>query len=286
VDGAARAARPNRSLTPDNSASSLRKEPTNRSLRPRCLRKQGVRDREAGSFDSQVVLVDRFDCRSRRAACGVVRSRAKSSRKRRGLAPPHRSEERKSVGSRARVAKPEFRWRVHVRGAGESRRRVDTRRGKALRAVKPISFDEGVAAAVLAVSGGFGRPAPRQGASEARSSSSRTVENAVATGRRLRGSSIGKPTRSSRRSHPRQKTKGAWSNSSKLAAPRQGCSHSSRSVGLWLQRTWPGSRKRSGSPRESDRSSRCSCRENRAVAEIGETRLLRLGRGESQDLAG
>jgi hypothetical protein len=123
-DDAARAANPFQPLTREHSASSLRKEPTNRSLRPRSPRKQGVRDREAGSFDPQVVLVDRFDCRSRRAACGVVRSRAKSSRKRRGLAPPHRSEERKSVGSRTRVAKSGARWRVRVRGAGESRHRA------------------------------------------------------------------------------------------------------------------------------------------------------------------
>jgi hypothetical protein len=68
-----------------------------------------------------------------------------------------------------------------------------TRRGKALRAVKPISFDEEVAEAVLVVSRGFGRAASRQGASEARSSSSRAVDKAVAKGHRLRVSSIGKP---------------------------------------------------------------------------------------------
>lgn len=112
-----------------------------------------------------------------------------------------------------------------------------TRRGKALRSVESTSFDEEVAEAVLAVSWGFGRTALRQGASEARSSSSRAVENAVAKGRRLRVSSIGKPTRSSRRPHPRQTTVGVWSNSPKLAAPRQRRSHSSGPVGLWLQRT-------------------------------------------------
>jgi hypothetical protein len=112
-----------------------------------------------------------------------------------------------------------------------------TRRGKALRAVKPSSFDEGLAEAVLAAERGFGPATSRQGASEARSSSSRAVENAVAKERRLRDSSIGKPTRISRRSHPRQKTKGVWSNSPKLVARRQPRSHSSRSVGLWLQRT-------------------------------------------------
>jgi len=111
-------------LTRDNSASSLRKEPMNRS--PASLRREseGCDAAGAGSFDSPVVLVDRFDCRSRRAARGVVRSRAKSSRRRRGLASPHRSEERKSVGSRPRVAKPEARWRVRVRDGRESGHRA------------------------------------------------------------------------------------------------------------------------------------------------------------------
>jgi hypothetical protein len=52
--------------------------------------------------------------------------------------------------------------------------------------VKPISFDEGVAEAVLAATRGFGPAASRQGASEARSSSSCAVENAATKGRRLR----------------------------------------------------------------------------------------------------
>jgi hypothetical protein len=64
-----------------------------------------------------VVLVDRFDCRSRRAARGTVRPRAKSPRKRRRLVLPHCSEGRKSVrkpdsGGKARgtVAGPRSRW--------------------------------------------------------------------------------------------------------------------------------------------------------------------------------
>jgi hypothetical protein len=40
-------------------------------------------------------------------------------------------------------------------------------------------------------------------------------------GRRLRDSSIGKPTRNRRRSLPRQKTVGTWANVPKLAAQRQ-----------------------------------------------------------------
>jgi hypothetical protein len=102
-------------LTREHSASPLRKEMANRPPYPRSARKRRVRNR--GRVPSvQVVLVDRFDCRSRRAARGNVRSRAKSSRKRRGLVLPHRSEGRKSVGSRPRVAKPGDRWRVRVRG--------------------------------------------------------------------------------------------------------------------------------------------------------------------------
>jgi hypothetical protein len=111
-------------LTRDNSASSLRKEPMNRARAPLPRESGGRRAAGAGSFDSPVVLVDRFDCRSRRAARGVVRSRAKSSRRRRGLASPHRSEERKSVGSRPRVAKPEARWRARVRDGRESEHRA------------------------------------------------------------------------------------------------------------------------------------------------------------------
>lgn len=147
-DPQARADDPLQPLTRDNSASSLRKEPTNRLLRPAPCASKGPGG-EAGFIDSQVVLVDRFDCRSRRAARGVVRSRAMSSRKRRGLVlPQRRAKERRKpvVGGKALepVAGPRS-------GGRESERPAGTRRGKALRAVKPISFDEGVAEAVLVV---------------------------------------------------------------------------------------------------------------------------------------
>jgi hypothetical protein len=183
------------------------------------------------------VLVDRFDCRSRRAARGVVRSRAKSSRKRRSLAPPHRSEGRKSVGSRPGVAKPEVRWRVRVEAVAKAIALRATRRGKALRAVKPTSFDEEVAESVLAATRGFGPAASRHGASEARSSSSRAAENAAAKGRRLRDPSIRDATRSSRRSRPRQKTMVVWSSTPKLAALRQQAQSLESSGGASLQRT-------------------------------------------------
>jgi hypothetical protein len=108
-------------LTRDHSTSPLRKETASRPPYPRSARKRRVRIAD-GFRRSLVVLVDRFDCRSRRAARGDVRSRAKSSRKRCGLALPHRSEGRKSVGSRPRVAKSAARWRVRVRGVRESGR--------------------------------------------------------------------------------------------------------------------------------------------------------------------
>jgi hypothetical protein len=109
-----------------------------------------------GSIDLPVVLAVRFDCRSRRAARGIVRPRAKSSRKRRSLALPHCSEGRKSVGSRSGTAKSRARWRAHVRGASCKRRTEwATRRWKALRAGKVASFDEEATEAVLAVLGEF-----------------------------------------------------------------------------------------------------------------------------------
>jgi hypothetical protein len=125
-------------LTRDNSASSLRKGLMNRLLRVHALcESRGWRSGKRVTSDPSVVLVDRFGCRSRRAARGVVRSRAKSSRKRRGLALPHCSEGRKSVGSRPRVAKPGVRWRVRVRGGRESDRRAgnSSREGASVRGI-------------------------------------------------------------------------------------------------------------------------------------------------------
>jgi len=48
------------------------------------------------------------------------------------------------------MAKSRVRWRVRVRGGREAIVERATRRGKALRAVKLIFFDEKVAEAVLA----------------------------------------------------------------------------------------------------------------------------------------
>jgi len=184
------------------------------------------------------VLVDRFDCRSRRAARGVVRSRAKSPRKRRGLALPH-------VAKGERASEAGHGWQNPRSGGGSAFEAVAkaiaeraTRRGKALRAVKPALFDEGAAEAVLAATGGLGLAASRQGASEARSSSSRAVENAAVKGHRLRDPRSGMPPGAAgartlvRRRRERGRARRSWRRYVKKR------SHPGRPVGLWLQRTW------------------------------------------------
>jgi len=228
-------------------------EPSSASARRAKVR--GARSR-SGFHRSAVVLVDRFDCRSRRAACGVVRSRAKSSRKRRGLVPPHRSEGRKSVGSRTRVAKPGDRWRV-------SSYEQATRRGKALRAGKVTSF----------LTKGWRKRSWRRcevSASRRRDRERQrfvrpprvAADKAAAKGRRLRDSLIGSPTRSSRRSHPRQTT--GWRVDELAEA---GSAPSERAATRAVRWSFGSSERGGGresvffSPRESDRSSRYSCRE-------------------------
>lgn len=247
-------------LTRDNSASSLRKEPTERLPYPRD--RESDRARPGSGFPRfAVVLVDRFDCRSRRAARGTVRSRAKSSRKRRGLAHPHVARgERASEAGRG--------WQNPRSGGGSAFEAVAkaiveraTRRGKALRAVKPTSFDEGVAEAVLAAAAGFGLTASRQGASEARSSSSRAVENAAAKGHRLRDPRSGMPPGAAgartlvRRRRARGRIRRSWRryvNSAATRVVRWGFGSSGRVE----------SARARSAPRESDRSSRCSCRKS------------------------
>jgi len=225
-------------LTRDHSASPLRKEPANRLQRVEPGAKASGTRAGSGFHRFAVVLVDRFDCRSRRAARGVVRSRAKSPRKRRGLALPHVAKgERASEAGRG--------WQSPRSGGGSAFEAVAkaiaeraTRRGKALRAVKPALFDEGAAEAVLAATGGLGLAASRQGASEARSSSSRAVENAAVKGHRLRDPRSGMPPGAAgartlvRRRRERGRARRSWRRYVKKR------SHPGRPVGLWLQRTW------------------------------------------------
>jgi hypothetical protein len=185
-----------------------------------------------------VVLVGCFDCRSRRAARGTVRSRANSSRKRRSLVLPLCSEGRKSVGSRVRAAKLEVGGGLAARQLAKAGGRVGTRRWKALRAGKTVSFDEGAAEAVLAVGRSFGFGVSRQEASEVGSSSLLTVENAGAEGRRSRGSSIERPRQERTAPAPSSDDERSVDRKPpKLVMHRQVHDHSSCSLGLWLHRT-------------------------------------------------
>jgi len=84
---------------------------------------------EAGvSTDPAVVLVDRIDCRSRRAAFGVethgrwVRGGLTSSR-------PSQQGRRTSVGSRIEAAKPRDRWRASRRESGARHSSMEGARG-------------------------------------------------------------------------------------------------------------------------------------------------------------
>jgi hypothetical protein len=166
------------------------------------------------------VPVERFDCRSRRAARGTVRPRAKSSRKRRRLALPHRSEGRKSVRKPESGGKVRSRWRVRVRGHGESHGRAGTRRWKALRAGKANPFDEGWVEAVLVMS--LEASAPKGIAT----GSVRGMFFLLVRGRQRRGEGVPSEGSDDRETPPgthgartlRQTTKGAWSNSPKLAS--------------------------------------------------------------------
>jgi hypothetical protein len=201
-------------LTRDYSASSLRKEREPTSASARRAKVRGARS-GSGFHRSAVVLVDRFDCRSRRAARGVVRSRAKSSRRRRGLVSPHRSEGRKSVGSRPAGGKTRGPVAGQLSRAGNSSIEGASGRGSRSFLTKgrwKWSWWRREASAPRRCDRERQRLVhpPRAAA-----------EKAAAKGRRLRATSIWRPTRSSRRSHPRQKTGGVWMDSPKLAALRQ-----------------------------------------------------------------
>jgi len=221
-----------------------------------------------------VVLVGCFDCRSRRAARGTVRSRANSSRKRRSLVLPLRSEGRKSVGSRVRAVKLEVGGGPAARQFAKAEGRVGTRRWKALRAGKTVSFDEGAGRSGSGGTSRFRLRVSRQGASEVGSSSLLTVENAGAEGRRSRGSSIERPRQERTAPAPSSDDERSVDRKPpKLVMHRQVHDHSSCSLGLWLHRTCRG--RKIASPRES--SVRAGARVVIAVAEVGEKHLLDRG---------
>lgn len=193
-----------------------------------------------------------------------MRSRVNSSRKRRSLVLPLVAKgERASEAGFGRQSSRSVagsRPRQFAKAEG----RVGTRRWKALRAGKTVSFDEGAAEAVLAVGRGFGFGISRHGASEVGSSSSLTVENAGAEGRRSRGSSIERPRQERTAPAPSSDDERSVDRKPpKLVLHRQVHDHSSCSLGLWLHRTCRG--REIASPRESSvragtRVVICSCR--------------------------
>jgi hypothetical protein len=122
---------------------------------------------ERGSVDRAVVLVDRIDCRGRRAARGPRDTRANSPRNRRESSPSVREHRR---GERA----PEAGSRRQSReiGGGRSLRMWAPHMSisKALRAGEAVFVDARAAEAVLApreLSARPGGSGARQGASEA-----------------------------------------------------------------------------------------------------------------------
>jgi len=150
----------------------------------------------AGFLVITVVLVDRIDCRSRRAAHGPSRPRAKSPRTTtRGLAVP-----RESAGAVKKRRKPDPRRQARgpVAGSdGRSRERSPhrqrgTRRGKALWVVNTAPFDEGAAEAILVSRGSLGfRPREAAGRDRGRQNPSASFESGrerpPRSGRRPRG---------------------------------------------------------------------------------------------------
>lgn len=175
-------------------------------------RKLGVRAHRAGSFGSQVVLAECFDCRSRRATRGAKRPRAKSSRKRRCLALLIRATGEGALeagfGRQSSRSVAGSRPRPFVKADG----RVSTRRGKALRIGKAVSFERGRGGSGSGgrseVSASACRDRERQRLDRPPRSRLKTPERRGAVRGALRSRS---PARNGRRPHPRQMTKGAWS---------------------------------------------------------------------------
>jgi len=153
--------------------------------------------RSCGVQSSVVVLADRIDCRSRQAARGPSRPKAKSFRTTmKGSSPSARERRRGERASEAgsSVAKPRDRWRAPSKPVG-SRERIDLGapvEGRRFGSGKSSPFDEGAAEAVLVPRKcpGFtdsGRLRGATGSVRGRTSASRMAENAKPRWHRQRG---------------------------------------------------------------------------------------------------
>ena len=222
-----------------------------------------MRALRAGSIDSPVVLAVRFDCRSRRAARGTVRPRAMSPRKRRSLVLPPR--ERRAKKRRKPVADGKVRGTV---AGSRSRSVVKT----ALRAGNSsVEGASGREKSLLLTKRRRKRSPYRH--VELRLQTRRTRERqrhvlpprARSKTPSRRGAVRGvhrsrDPTRNVRRPRRRQMTHGAWSIMPKLVCAPSSALHSSRPLGLWLQRACR-SRESVNVTSRVERPCRCSCRD-------------------------
>jgi hypothetical protein len=158
------------------------------------------------SVGSSVVLANRYDCRSRRAARGVERSRAMSPRKRRRLVSRLRgAKERRKPSLDGKVQA--LGWRARARGAVKAEPSEHSSIEGVLSRENHCPLTGRWRKRFWLVSKGF-RPGGdrRQGTSEVDSHSSSAAEKAAAAERRAEGPSIGEPTRNPRRSRPCRKT--------------------------------------------------------------------------------
>jgi hypothetical protein len=247
--------------------------------------------RERGFVGPTVVLADRFDCRSRRAACGHERPGAMSVPEAAGSSPfSFGSGGRRSAGSRTGAAKSRDRWRVSrsrpVRASGSVER--GTGRWKAPWAVLAVAFDEAAVKPVLAARAALRRTRVATGASKAVMFGPSTEDNAEDGGCHLAGSRRSGARQDRVASAPSRNTvrkvgdegarEGWWP---QLRACRQarrdpGCPLGLCSIGR-------GQRRESAAVTSGvEGSERCTCRVS--VAEVGQEHLSRSKRGRRKAL--